>query len=151
MLPHAGAMALVLAGGFFGAAGREAVEQALPTVAGSFPSATLAINLAGAFALGLVLEVLLRAGGPAAWPRRARLCAGTGFLGAFTTYSTFAVQAAQLGRAGHVGTAAAYVVATVAGGLLAVAAGIFVAGGTARRGRSGLPVDPDVDPERPPR
>ncbi|HET9690947.1 MAG TPA: CrcB family protein, partial [Acidimicrobiales bacterium] len=85
------AMALVVVGGFAGAGGREAVEQALPPSPGAFPVATFAINLAGAFVLGALLEALVRAGDDTGWRRRARLVAGTGFCGAFTTYSTLAV------------------------------------------------------------
>lgn len=139
-------MALVVVGGCFGAAAREAVEQALPTPAGGFPVATFAINLAGALVLGLLIEALVRAGDDRGWRRRVRLGVGTGFCGAFTTYSTFAVEATQLGRAGDVGTAVAYVVASVAGGLLMAAAGVWLAAaGVTRRPARAVPVDPDLE------
>lgn len=168
-------MGTVAGGGVFGAAAREAVEQALPTPHHGFPLATMLINLSGAFLLGVLLEALVRAGADSGWRRRARLLAGTGFMGAFTTYSTFAVEADLLVRAGRGALAAVYVVATVAGGLVAAAAGIVVAsrprlqrvGGRRRAGRlprvgqrpapyeaqegpwpgPALPVDPDVDEE----
>lgn len=141
------AMAIVVVGGFFGAAAREAVEQALPTAPGGFPAATFAINLAGAFVLGALLEALVRAGDDTGWRRQARLVAGTGFCGAFTTYSTFAVETVQLTRADHPGTAALYAITTVIGGLLTVTAGIAVAAGHHQRRTDRLPVDPDVDTE----
>lgn len=144
-----GAMAMVLAGGFFGAAAREAVEQALPTARGAFPVATFAINLTGAFILGALLEALVRAGDDAGWRRRARLAAGTGFCGAFTTYSTFAVETVQLGRADQPGTAVLYALVTVVGGLVAVTAGLATAAAGHRRRLARLPDDPDVDVEEP--
>ena len=148
----------------FGAAAREATEQALPTAHHGFPLATMLINLSGAFLLGVLLEWLVRAGADSGWRRRTRLLAGTGFMGAYTTYSTFVVEADLLVRSGRAGLAAAYVAATVVGGLVTVAAGIAVAARPGwRRARSGrrrrrggpmaaapglgLPVDPDVDRE----
>jgi CrcB protein len=144
------AMALVLAGGFVGAAAREAVEQALHSSSGGFPWATFLINLAGAFILGLLLEALVRAGQDSGWRRGARLLGGTGVCGGFTTYSTFALEAVQLGRAGHVAIAALYVAATVIGGLITTTAGIAVASAPAgRRRHAALPIDPDLDREAP--
>lgn len=148
------AIALVVVGGCFGAAAREAVEQALPVHDG-FPTATLLINVGGALCLGLLLETLLRTRRPhhaakrhGEHPRRLalRLIGGTGFMGGFTTYSTFAVESALLVRAGHSATAALYVVATVAGGLVACVVGITAAAGLHGRIEL-LPVDPDVDEE----
>lgn len=168
-------MLTVACGGVFGAAARDAVEQALPTPRNGFPLATMLVNLVGAFLLGVLLEALVRAGADSGWRRRARLLAGTGFIGAFTTYSTFAVEADLLVRAGRGAVAAGYVLATVVGGLVAAVAGIVVSSrpglgrvGQRRRGgrlprvgespapyqaRGGepgdpaLPVDPDVDEE----
>ncbi len=54
----------------------------------SFPWATLAINLLGSFLLG-VLAKLAADGG---WPDKTTLPLGVGFLGAFTTFSTFSVE-----------------------------------------------------------
>lgn len=139
-----GAMALVLVGGMFGAGCREVVELALPTPQGALPVATLLVNLVGAFLLGVVLEALIRVDDTVR-RRRARLVVGTGFMGAFTTYSTFAVEADLLVRSGHPGTAAVYVVITLAGGLLATVAGI-AGGAFGAKWRGGeLAVDPDVD------
>jgi CrcB protein len=56
-----------------------------------------------------------------------RLFVTTGFLGAFTTFSTFAVDADVLAKDGHGGIAVVYVVATVAAGLAAGWAGIAIA------------------------
>ncbi len=143
--------ALIVAfGGLFGAAARQAVEQAIHRAPNSFPVATLVVNLAGSVVLGVLLEALARSGGDPGRLRDVRLVAGTGFIGAFTTYSTLAVESDLLVRAGHVATAAGYVAISVVGGL--VGAGMGVAG-AARVGRSAsaegspgeLPLDPDVD------
>lgn len=139
------AVALVLAGGFLGAGAREATEQAVPDPHGGFPLATFLNNLAGAFALGLLLEALVRAGDDTGYIQRARLLAGTGFCGAFTTYSTFAVEIVQLGRADHPGTAVVYAIATVVGGLATTLAGITAATAGHRWRDARLPLDPDVD------
>jgi CrcB protein len=59
--------------------------------------------------------------------RYARPFLATGFLGAYTTYSTFAVETDLLVKDGHAGAAAAYVVASLAAGFAAVWLGIAVA------------------------
>ena len=123
---------LVALGGLFGAAARQAVEQALPTRTGTFPVATFIINVGGAFLLGLVLEALARSGPDTGWWRAARLALGPGFLGAFTTYSTFAIESDLLVRGSHVGTAAGYLAASVVAGLAAAWAGMFLGGRISR-------------------
>ena len=129
----------------FGAAARDAIDQAWPTRGTGFPAATLTINLSGAFALGLLLELLVRAGTDTGWRRRTRLLVGTGFMGAYTTYSTFAIESDQLVRRGHSGTAALYIAVSVAGGLVAAFAGIVVGLiGSRLAPGAGLPVDPDL-------
>jgi CrcB protein len=144
-----GAVALVMVGGGAGAAARQALEAAVKSPHG-FPLATLIANLAGAFLLGVLLEALVRGGADSGWRRRARLLAATGFIGAFTTYSTFAVETDQLVRAGRWATAAAYLVATVLGGLVVAGAGIAAPDLLGRRRpAASLPIDPDVDRERP--
>jgi CrcB protein len=78
-----------------------------------FPWATLGINLFGSLALGALVE--LAAVGKAS--DDVRIVVGVGFLGAFTTFSTFSVDSIMLLRDGRSGTALAYVAASVAGGL----------------------------------
>ena len=136
---------LVMVGGVAGAAAREAIEEARPAGNHAFPVATLLINLAGAFVLGLLLEALVRAGDDTGWRHRLRLAAGTGFCGAFTTYSTLAVESVQLARHGSWWTAAVYVAVSAAGGLVAAAGGIMLGAAHARWTTADLPVDSDVD------
>jgi CrcB protein len=140
------AVVLVVCGGLFGAAAREVLEQALPAAKHGFPAATFIINLSGAFVLGCLLEALVRSGDDVGWRRRARLAGGTGFCGAFTTYSTFAVESVQLARHGDWSIAVLYVISSLVGGLMLVALGIAVAAWHARRRAAARrPMGPDVD------
>jgi CrcB protein len=77
----------------------------------------VAVNLAGCFGLGL----LTTAGGDLS--SDVRLALGTGFLGGFTTFSTFAVQVVADADAGRPGAAGAYLATSVAGGIAAAALG----------------------------
>ena len=120
-------MAWVFAGGIVGTALRYYIEILLPHDAAGWPWATFLINLVGAFILGGLLEALARLGDDSGWRQRARLCAGTGGCGAFTTYSAFALETVQLGRHGHLGTAISYGVVSVVGGVLLAWLGIVVA------------------------
>ena len=125
-----GALGLVAVGGMAGTAARYGMTLLVPSRAG-WPLATLSVNLLGAFVLGLVLEALARRG-PDAGPRqRIRLLVGTGFCGAFTTYSALAVEVDALVRTGQPATATAYALTTVVVGFLVGTFGIWVA---ARRG-----------------
>lgn len=121
----------VVAGGALGTLARYGVDQAIPSPSG-WPLATLTVNLCGAFALGLLLEFLLRQGNNDAGSRvTLRLLFGTGFLGAFTTYSALALEVVQLHIDGRTGIAALYLAISVFGGVLAGWFGIWI--GTAQR------------------
>lgn len=119
-----GALAAVFAGGLAGTPARYALSLALPSRPGHWPSGTFVTNLVGAFALGVLLQALARAGDDVGRRRLLRLGLGTGFLGAFTTYSALAVETDLLVRDGRPGLAAAYALASVTGGLLLAAAGL---------------------------
>lgn len=107
----------IFVGGMAGTAARAGLTAAMP---GATWPATLAVNLAGAFLLGLLLELLTGTRHSGAWRRRARLALGTGLLSSLTTYSSFAYEVWELGLV----PGAAYAVATVVGGILAAVAGI---------------------------
>jgi CrcB protein len=113
----------VALGGGFGTLARYALDRAIPTTAGHFPTATLLINLGGSLLIGLLLPLAL-----AQTDRRPLLrpFAITGVLGGWTTYSALATDAATLFKAGHVALAFGDLGATVVGGLALVAAGFFL-------------------------
>jgi CrcB protein len=111
-------------GGVLGALSRYAISLALPTETAKFPWGTLLINVSGSAALGFILVLVIEH-----FPRGrlARPVIGTGFLGAYTTFSTFTVEAVDLIRAGHTALAIAYLAGSVFAGLLAVWAGMISA------------------------
>lgn len=109
--------------GFAGAVSRHAVDTWIGRPAHAFPWATFAVNVSGCFAAGLVTAIftarMIDDG-----PLRAAITIG--FLGAYTTFSTFALQTMRLGEDDAVATAWIYVVASVAGGIAAVIAGTWL-------------------------
>jgi fluoride exporter len=120
------AILLVVSGGALGTLARYGVSQLLPPAAG-WPLGTLAVNLTGAFALGVLLEFLLLRAPDDGGRRALRLVAATGFIGAFTTYSTLALEGNLLLASSGPGQAAAYWLLTLVGGFLASVAGIAAA------------------------
>ena len=113
-------IAAIAAGGAIGAPARYLVAEAIHATPGTFPVATFLINVTGCVAIGFLAILLTnRAAHPLARPFLV-----TGFLGAFTTFSTFAVDIDVLGKDGHVATAALYAIASLAVGLAGVVAGM---------------------------
>ncbi|MBN9184711.1 MAG: CrcB family protein [Microbacterium sp.] len=117
------AIGLVVAGGAIGTFARYAIAQAIPAW-GGIPVAIFAVNVAGAFLLGWLLEALVRRGEDHGGRRAIRLFAGTGVLGGFTTYSTFALDTDGLLQAAEVGGSVLYALTTVVVGAAASVAGI---------------------------
>jgi fluoride exporter len=136
---------LVAAGGTAGTLARYALSTAIP-IQGGWPVSTLVENLVGSFLLGLLLEALVRAGDETPRRRLVRLGAGTGVLGGFTTFSTFALEVEHLLAIGAPGTALGYFAASLIGGFLACLAGVTLAAGHHRRRTRPVPIDPNQDP-----
>jgi fluoride exporter len=111
-------------GGVVGALARYSVSLALPGQTGRFPWGTFVINVSGSAVLGFLLILLIEQ-----FPRGrlARPVIGTGVIGAYTTFSTFVVDAVLLARADKILTAVIYVLASVVFGLLAVWLGMVTA------------------------
>lgn len=125
-----GVLAAVAVGGALGAPARYGVAQLLPSAGGSFPWATFWTNVSGSFALGLLLALMIGRFPPS---RYLRPFFATGFLGAFTTFSTFAVEIDLLVKDGHASIAVAYALASLVIGLAAAGAGIVLARRGGRR------------------
>lgn len=118
-------LALVAGGGALGAISRYAVGTAVPHSGAGWPWATFSVNVIASLLIGVLA-------GWAYWRHTAhwvRPLLMTGFLGGFSTWSTFAVDTVQLAEAGSGGLAAAYVVATLLACVVAAGAGTVVAQG----------------------
>jgi fluoride exporter len=110
--------------GVAGALCRYGVSRWIPTPDGSFPWATFWTNISGSAAIGFVL-ILLTERFPRA--RLARPLIATGFLGAFTTFSTYMVDADVLVHDHHIATAVAYTLLSLIAGVVAVIIGVAAA------------------------
>lgn len=117
---------LVAAGGFAGTLARFAVGVVLPSHE-RWPIATFAVNVTGAFILGLLSQWLNLQVTETRIMRWWRLGFGTGLLGSYTTFSTLAVGIERLIADGVWLIAVIYAVLSLALGLAAAVAGIVVA------------------------
>ncbi len=115
-------IALVAIGGAAGSLARGALEAVAPAGRG-WPWTTMGINVAGAWLLAILLAAVAFTSRRA---QGARLLLGTGLLGGFTTFSTFAVEAVELTRRHQLAEASAYVAVSVLGALLAALWGLAV-------------------------
>lgn len=124
---------LVLAGGVVGTALRNWIETLSAPEPGMFPWATFAINVTGALLLGLLVEALARRVRDTRRRQALQLTFGTGLLGGYTTYSTFALETVALGD-DELGLALGYAVASMVGGFLAAQLGMTLGrrGGASR-------------------
>ncbi|MFN8222565.1 MAG: fluoride efflux transporter CrcB [Gaiellales bacterium] len=119
-------MPVVLAvaiGGALGAAARYGLDEAIGRRAGAFPWGIFVVNISGAFLIGVLVEALEPRFEDATWVRTAVL---TGFLGAYTTFSTLSLDTYRLLDEGHEAQALANSVGSLALGLVAVWVGLKV-------------------------
>jgi CrcB protein len=113
---------LIGLGGFAGAISRYAVDTAVTArVGGTFPWGTFLINISGSFLLGVLFAVIAER---ALLPQEVRGPLLIGFIGAYTTFSTYMLETWRLVEAGSVGTALVYVLGSVGVGLVAVVLGL---------------------------
>ena len=110
-------LAAIFAGGILGALARVELSRVFDSGPTSWPWAIFLINVAGAFILGY-LVTRLQERLPISTYRRP--FAGTGFCGAFTTFSTMQLQLFAMLRAHAYGLAAGYAVGSIIAGYLAV-------------------------------
>lgn len=86
----------------------------------ALPWGTLVVNVSGAFAMGYLFALLLTGGAPSLW-----LIIGVGFLGAYTTVSSFSWQSFSFWHAGRRTRALANIALTLLLGIIAVAFGFY--------------------------
>ena len=116
---------LVMIGGALGAGLRyQAGRVAAIALGPGFPWGTLAVNLLGGLLIGLLAGSMPL---PQAAERPSWLFLAVGVLGGFTTFSAFGLDVFEMAGRGEIGPAAAYVLASVAGSLLLLAAGYAAA------------------------
>ena len=110
-------------GGAIGAGARHLVGLgSLRWIGPGFPWATLTVNLIGSLFMGLLAGWLVRGGGSEA----TRLFLAVGILGGFTTFSAFSLETFSMLQRGEFGFAAAYVAASVIGGVFLLFAGLWL-------------------------
>jgi CrcB protein len=120
---------LVMLGGAIGAGARHLAGAAgLRWLGPGFPWATLFVNLAGSLLMGLFAGWLVQKGGN----EQMRLFLAVGILGGFTTFSAFSLELGLMIQRGELAGAAAYILASVIGGILLLFAGLWLM-------RSGVP------------
>ena len=114
---------LVGAGSFIGGATRYLVSLALKNASKGFPWATLLVNLAGCFLIGLLWGMFSKSATEGSnWA----LLLTVGLCGGFTTFSTFSKEALMLLQSGNVWGFAGYIGISVAAGIALVAFGYFL-------------------------
>jgi CrcB protein len=119
------AVAAVAAGGAFGSVLRFLVGMwFLQRVGAGFPWGTLAVNLSGAFAIGIVMHVAQTRLGLSPY---FRVFLATGILGGYTTFSAFAYETLLLGRDALTMQSVLYGFGSVIAGVVAVVLGIAAA------------------------
>ena len=87
---------------------------------GAFPLGTFAVNISGAFVLGLLTGLDV--------PSETLLLAGTAMIGAYTTFSTWVLETHRLAEEGEIGTAVLNVVLSITAGVGAAAVGRLIGG-----------------------
>ncbi len=121
-----GTVGWVALGGAFGAVARFLISLwAIRRFGDAFPYGTLIVNVVGSFVLGVVAGLVARQAGV---PDALRALLAVGFLGAFTTFSTFAVDTLTLATRSSFSGAVTNVMVNNGLALLAAFAGLRVAG-----------------------
>lgn len=111
----------IAAGGVIGAEARYGIGLALPHAPSGWPLATLLINFSGCLLIGVLMAMITEVVQP---HRLLRPFIGVGILGGYTTFSTYTVDGLTLTVHGAPGLAAAYLVVTPVGSVLACAVGM---------------------------
>lgn len=121
--PQTAVVAAVSFGGVIGACARYGASLLWPTASGGFPWTTLVVNVTGCALIGVFMVVI---GEAWAAHRLVRPFFGTGVLGGFTTFSTYAVDIERLVAKGEAGTGLAYLGLTLLAALAAVWSAVWL-------------------------
>ncbi|MDB2383245.1 MAG: fluoride efflux transporter CrcB [Porticoccaceae bacterium] len=114
----------VAIGGALGSMARYALSAWIFDVSShKFPYATLTVNVIGSFVMGILFVIIVE---KAALPAEMRSLLMIGFLGAFTTFSAFSLDALGLWQNGHVFLSLVYMLATVVLCLVAISTAIWL-------------------------
>ena len=114
----------VAVGGAFGAVARYAISTWIfDSTSHKFPYATLSVNVLGSFVMGIFFVLILEKG---LLPPEWRGVLMIGFLGAFTTFSTFSLDALGLWQNGHLFLALVYALGTVVLCLAAITVAVWL-------------------------
>jgi CrcB protein len=113
-----------IAAGAIGAPARYLVDGLVADrTEGAFPWGTFLVNASGSFVLGLLTGLALYH----AFPNTPKVVLGTGFCGAYTTFSTFTFETVRLLEEGALNEAMRYALATSVVGATAAGAGLALA------------------------
>lgn len=116
---------LVGVGGALGAISRLVVSSWLAQrLDPGFPYGTFGVNLTGSLVLGFIMTLSIER---TVLPPEVRTLVAVGFVGAYTTFSTYSYETVQLLLAGSIWRAAVNILASTAAGLVAVLAGMVLA------------------------
>ncbi|MFI6608060.1 fluoride efflux transporter CrcB [Streptomyces sp. NPDC050507] len=121
--PQAPVVAVVALGGAAGASARYGAALLWPTATGGFPWTTLVVNIVGCAVIGVFMVVISEAWTP---HRLVRPFFGTGVLGGFTTFSTYAVDIERLIDSGRARTGLVYLAVTLLAALAAVCGAVWL-------------------------
>ena len=117
---------LVFAGGGLGAVSRYLLTSFVGShVSGNFPLGTFAVNVLGSFLMGFVMFYFINR--DMAVPEQVRLLLLVGFMGGFTTFSSFSMETVSLIQSQHILPSLLNVAGNVFLGIAAVVAGMFAA------------------------
>lgn len=121
--PQTAVVAAVALGGATGASARYGASLLWPTTTGGFPWTTLVVNVIGCAVIGVFMVVISEV-----WAahRLVRPFFGTGVLGGFTTFSTYAVDITRLVEKGRAGTGLVYLGTTLLAALAAVWSAVWL-------------------------
>ncbi|HEX2909741.1 MAG TPA: fluoride efflux transporter CrcB [Chloroflexia bacterium] len=115
---------VVEAGGALGAISRYLLSNIIKTPASGFPAGTFFINLTGSFVLALFLTLIIeRYTVSSEW----RLFFASGFVGAYTTFSTFSLETFTLFRENRLTIGLLYSAGSLIGGLACAFSGLLLA------------------------